>query len=139
MYSPAPPTRTEAPLAPPPASGEGPYYHQVFSATSRDGLNWTPDNRALIDHASVPAALVTPDGKIRLYYVDASRVGPGQPENMNCAESSDGGATFQVLNCTIANRAGDKAVDPGVVILPDGRYRMYYYAVTGQIDEILGL
>ena len=131
----ASPTRIQAPLAPPPPSGEGPYYHQVFSATSSDGLNWTPDNRVLMDHASVPAALVTPDGKIRLYYVDASRVGPGQPENVNCAESSDGGATFQVLNCTIENRAGDKAVDPSVVLLPDGRYRLYYYAVTGQIDE----
>ena len=131
--SPAPPT--QAPLAPPPPSGEGPYYHQVLSATSSDGLNWMPDNRVLIDHASVPAAILTPDGKIRLYYVDASRVGPGRPENVNCAESSDGGATFQVLNCTIANRAGDKAVDPSVVLLPDGRYRMYYYAVTGQIDE----
>jgi hypothetical protein len=86
----------------------------------------------LIDHASVPAAIVTPEGKIRLYYVDASKI----PENVNCAESSDGGVTFIVLNCVIANRSGDKAVDPSIVRLPDGRYRLYYYAVTGRIDAM---
>jgi len=115
--------------APQPLPG-GPYTHQVQSATSADGLTWALDNRVLIEHASVPAAIVTPEGKIRLYYVDASKT----PENVNCAESPDGGATFSVLNCTIANRAGDKAVDPSIVRLSDGRYRLYYYAVTGRID-----
>ena len=118
----------------PPTSGEGPYFHQVYSASSRDGLNWTHDNRMLLDHASVSAAIVTPEGKIRIYYVDASGAREGRSENVNCAESSDGGATFRVLNCTIANRAGDKAVDPSIVRLPDGRYRLYYYAVTGKMD-----
>ncbi len=118
----------------PPTGGEGPYSHQIYSASSRDGLTWTHDNRLLLDHASVPAAIVTPEGKIRLYYVDASGAREGRSENVNCAESSDGGATFRVLNCTIANRAGDKAVDPSIVRLPDGRYRLYYYAVTGKMD-----
>jgi hypothetical protein len=113
----------------PPTSGEGPYFHQVYSASSRDGLNWTHDNRMLLDHASVPAAIVTPEGKIRIYYVDASGAREGRSENVNCAESSDGGATFRVLNCTIANRAGDQAVDPSIVRLPDSRYRMYVVAL----------
>jgi hypothetical protein len=56
--------------------------------------------------------------------VDASQ----NPETTNCAESSDGGKSFKVLNCTIANRAGEKALDPSIVRLPDGRYRLYYYA-----------
>ncbi|MDZ7360455.1 MAG: hypothetical protein ONB46_06970 [candidate division KSB1 bacterium] len=112
------------PLQSQPQPTGGPYFHQIYSASSSDGLNWTFDNRILLDHASVPAAIVTPAGKIRIYYVDASRV----PENTNCAESSDGGVTFTVLGCTIANRANDKALDPSIVLLPDGRYRLYYYA-----------
>lgn len=102
----------------------GPYLHKIYSAASADGLTWSFDNRLLLDHASVPAAIVTPEGKLRIYYVDASQA----PENTNCAESSDGGLTFTVLGCTIANRANDKALDPSIVLLPDGRYRLYYYA-----------
>jgi len=119
-----PPTFATKPQPPAPSGGQGPYFHQIYSATSKDGLTWTHDNQMLIDHASVPAAIVTPEGKIRIYYVDASQ----NPETTNCAESSDGGKSFKVLNCAIANRAGEKALDPSIVLLPDGRYRLYYYA-----------
>jgi len=112
----------------PPSQGDqGPFFHQIYSASSSDGLRWTFDNILLLDHASVPAAVVTPEGKIRIYYVDATE----RPENTNCAESSDRGLTFKVLGCTIANRAGEKALDPSIVRLPDGRYRLYYLAATG--------
>ncbi|MEW5720572.1 MAG: hypothetical protein AB1817_18250, partial [Chloroflexota bacterium] len=83
---------------PAPSGGQGSYFHQIYSATSKDGLTWTHDNQMLIDHASVPAVIVTPDNKIRIYYVDASQT----PETTNCAESSDGGKSFHVLNCAIA-------------------------------------
>ena len=118
------PTFALKPQPPAPAGGQGPYFHKVYSATSKDGLTWTHDNQMLLDHASVPTAIVTPDNKIRIYYVDATQM----PETTNCAESSDGGKSFKVLNCTIANRAGEKALDPSIVRLPDGRYRLYYYA-----------
>ncbi len=102
----------------------GPYFHQVLSASGPDGLSFTHDGVVLLDHASVPAAIALPDGRIRLYYVDASRM----PENVNCAESLDSGRSFVVLGCTIAGRAGTKAVDPSIVRLSDGRFRLYYYA-----------
>lgn len=107
----------------PPPGGQGPFYHQIYSASSADGLTFTHDNRLLLDHASVPAAIVTPEGKIRIYYVDATQ----QPETTNCAESSDGGLTFNVLGCTISGLSADKALDPSIVQLPDGRYRLYYF------------
>jgi len=108
--------------SPPPPAG-GPYLHRVLSATSTDGLTWTADNRVLLEHASVPCAIVTPEGNVRLYYVDASQT----PETTNCAESTDGGATFKVLGLTIANRSALKALDPSIVRLSDGRYRLYFY------------
>lgn len=111
-----------------PTPAAGPYRHHVLSASSPDGLTWTAENRILLDHASVPCAIMTPDGKIRLYYVDASQM----PETANCAESSDGGATFTVLGLTIANRTAIKALDPSIVLLKDGRYRLYFYGPAQQ-------
>lgn len=107
----------------PPQQGQGPYFHQVYSASSAGGLNWAFDDILLLDHASVPAAVVTPEGNLRIYYVDASTA----PENANCAESNDGGRTFTVLECTIAGMTASKAVDPSIVLLDDGRYRLYFY------------
>lgn len=104
--------------------GGGPYTHRIESATSTDGLTWRRDGRVLLEHASVPAAVVTPAGAIRVYYVDASRL----PETTNCAESRDGGGSFRVLGCRIRGLPSPKALDPSIVRLADGRYRLYYYA-----------
>jgi hypothetical protein len=95
----------------------------VLSAASADGLAWVTDSRVLLEHASVPDAIVTPAGNLRIYYVDASQM----PETANCAESTDGGATFNVLGLTIANRSALKALDPSIMRLQDGRYRLYFY------------
>jgi len=78
----AAPTATIGPTLPPPipTSGErpclpserlfpipnpdpnGPSFHQVFIATSSDGLTWQTDNQVVIDQASVPEAVRLPDG-----------------------------------------------------------------------------
>ena len=100
----------------------------MLSATSADGLSWVTDNRVLLEHASVPDAILTPEGNLRIYYVDASQM----PETANCAESTDGGATFNALGLTIANRTALKAVDPCIMQLQDGRYRLYFYGPTAQ-------
>jgi len=113
----------------PPAPQGGPYFHRVMGATSPDGLSWTHDGRVLLEHASVPAAIVTPDGRVRVYYVDATQ----RPETVNCAEATAAG-TLRVLGCTIAGRGGAKAVDPSIVLLPDGRYRLYYYASAQNVN-----
>ncbi len=129
------PPAGQTPGAPPqgkaqPGAQGGPYLHHIESATSQDGLSWTKDERVLIEHASVPTAIVTPEGKVRLYYVDASKI----PETTNCAESSDGGKTFTVLNCVIEKLSSEKALDPSIVRLSDGRYRLYYYGAAGNPD-----
>jgi len=55
---------------PPGGPPSGPYYHQIYSATSSDGINWTVDNTLLFDHASVPGAVYFYN-KLYLYYVNA--------------------------------------------------------------------
>lgn len=102
----------------------GPFFHQIYSATSTDGINWTHDEIMLLDHASVPCAIVLKDGRIRLYYVDASTA----PEGTNCAESTDGGRSFRPLGCKIEKKSNYKALDPSIVQLKDGRFRLYFYA-----------
>ena len=60
-------------MTPQPQPTGGPFFHQIYSASSSDGLNWSFDNRMLLDHASVPVAIATPEGKLRIYYVDAAQ------------------------------------------------------------------
>lgn len=111
-------------LQSPPA---GPYTHQVSSASSTDGLDWSHDGVVLLEHASVPCAIVTPEGRLRIYYVDASRM----PETANVAESAGGDAPFVPLGLTIKGLKSEKAVDPSIVQLDDGRYRLFYYGANG--------
>jgi hypothetical protein len=91
--------------------------HRILSAQSVDGLNWTKDNRMVADRASVPDAVF--DGEnIRVYY---SKL------DIRVAISKDG-VSWEEREVVIAGLAeGEGRVDPDVVILPDGRYRMYIY------------
>lgn len=106
------------------AAGSGPRDHWVETATSTDGLTWTRESRKVLEQASVPAAVVTAGGIVRIYYVDASRI----PETTNCADLR--GTTARVLGCRIAGIPTRKALDPSIVRLRDGRYRLYYYAAN---------
>ncbi len=112
-----------------------PVNHKIYSASSSDGLNWTPDQRLLLDRASAHSAIVTKEGAIRIYYVDGSKT----PETTNCAESTDGGLTFRPLNLTITRQTGIKALDPSIVMLKDGRYRLYYFVETSPPSQPEGI
>ncbi|MBI2441204.1 MAG: hypothetical protein HYV35_07535 [Lentisphaerae bacterium] len=128
------PVRPEAqPQEPPkPVMGiGGPYTHKILSASSADGLNWTRDKGARLEHASVPCAVADGD-RILLYYVDADR-GPGRPESIGCAVSSDG-LQFEKQPFAIEGLPTHKAVDPSVLRGPDGKFRLYYFASGGPGD-----
>jgi len=118
----------------PPQGGRpqgGPFTHKVLSASSQDGLVWTRDPGVRLEHASVPCAVATGD-RIFLYYVDANR-GPGLPESVGCAVSSDG-LVFERQPFTIDGMRSVKAVDPGVLRDPDGTFRLYYLASNAAGD-----
>lgn len=109
----------------------GPKNHEVRSASSPDGLDWTHDDVVLLRSASVPTVAVTDDGKVRLYFVDASRM----PETVNAVESTDGGKTFEKTDFKIEGLSKFKALDPSIVKLDDGRWRLYYFGCAKNPDE----
>lgn len=102
----------------------GPYQHQIHSATSADGLTWTRDGGVRLDHASVPCALAESD-RIFLYYVDADR-GPGLPESAGCAVSSNG-LDFVKQPFVINGLPTYKALDPSILKDGTGTFRLYYF------------
>ena len=104
-----------------------PYWHQVYRAFSSDkGASWEKENILIKDHASVPDAILKDDGMIISYYVD------GEFDSVDCIVSKDNGKIFSAGNCTIYGFTEEKAWDPEVVKLDDGRYRMYFYAPKQQ-------
>lgn len=114
----------------PPAPGQGIYNHQIYSATSPDSLTWTKDGALIFDHASVPEAVITEDGIIHLYFMDAS-----EGHQMSVAISKDLGKTWSKSAVEISNRQEQDggAVDPNVILMPDNSFRMFYFGSFGKI------
>ncbi|MBI4296526.1 MAG: hypothetical protein HY667_05365 [Chloroflexi bacterium] len=96
--------------------------HTIYSAVSTDGLSFEKEGVRIDPHqttdrgwASVPEAVVLPDGRVRLYYVsDALDVGHGIVSAI-----SDDGLSFSREGPVLSG-----FVDPAVVRLSDGTYLM---------------
>ena len=102
--------------------GPGQSVHSVFSAVSTDGLRFEKegiriDSQQTPDRgwASVPEAIILPDGRVRLYYVSD---GLDVQHGIVSAISKDG------LNFTREETRLTGFVDPAVVRLNDGSYLM---------------
>lgn len=105
------------------------------SAISTDGLTWTKEQGTRLggggapDYGtiSVPDIIELPDGRYRMYYVgDMFNKGPEENQNtIRCAVSSDNGLTWK--RETISGISA-QSMDPDVIVLPDGTYRMFYTA-----------
>jgi hypothetical protein len=111
----------QPPLRPGPPPGGGLACHRVLVATSRDGLSFATEDRVVLDRASVPEAVAEGDGA-RLYYVS------GEPGHHGIWTARIAGGRVAPPTRVLLDGAfvGD-AVDPDVVRLPDGRYRLYYF------------
>jgi hypothetical protein len=102
--------------------GPGQSVHSVFSAISTNGLSFEKegiriDSQQTPDRgwASVPEAIVLPDGRVRLYYVSD---GLDVKHGIVSAISDDG------LNFTREETRLTGFVDPAIIRLPDGSYMM---------------
>lgn len=100
----------------------GPYYHQIYTANSTNGIDFTRNNDILIENASVPDTIMMPDGTLYAYAVDGAR---RSISGILVARSKDNGATWEQGSAKLSSSS--KAVaDPEVVLLEDGSIRMYY-------------
>lgn len=113
-------------VQPPP--GGGPFNDEVWTATSKDGLKWTISAEPVARKASVPGVVETKDGKLRIYFVDFNnRPGPGE-EQLSVIDSDDGKSWSKSARITIKGKPNKgAAVDPSVVRLDDGRFRLFYF------------
>src|ERR1043166_9889060 len=117
------------------ARGLGPWATRLMLATSQDGLAFKRTNKVLADQTGVPNAMVEQDGRARLYYIDfgngniiAAAIQKGPDDWVYRRVKIEG---LPRASKSIESRSGSSdPVDPTVVLLPDGRYRLYYMQGT---------
>jgi hypothetical protein len=95
----------------------GPFYHQIHLARSTDGLTWQTDDVVIRNHASVPS-LVGWQETLWIYVADPA-------QNWLMVLRQDGDVWWETRT-QIDGFDPTYAVDPDVVILPDGRLRLYF-------------
>jgi hypothetical protein len=103
----------------------GPGTEDIGVARSADGVTW--EKLGTVNFGDLggmtpvdPDVIELPDGRLRMYFYDIA--GPQGQNSIYSAVSSDG--------ITFALDAGSRFTlsniyDPNVIVLPDGRYRMY--------------
>lgn len=108
--------------------GPGESIHSIFSAVSSDGLSFQKEGLRINSEtsgdnswASVPDAIVLPDGRVRLYYVTAA----GMQHGIGSAISSDGLNFVKEPGIRVPD-----LVDPALVKMGD-RYLLF----AASIDE----
>lgn len=92
-------------------------------AASPDGLTFTPTGRHIADQAGVPNAILDGDGAIRVYYNDIFN-----RNQITVALSRNQGKTWRYYRVEVTDLPANHLppVDPTVVRLEDGRYRLYF-------------
>ncbi len=104
-----------APVGPAP----GPYYHRVSLAYSQDGLQqWQVEETPLREHISMPD-MVYWQGTLWVYGVDGA-----DPGLVVLHQNADG--TWQEARVQMEGEEQATLADPDVVVLPDGRLRLYF-------------
>lgn len=108
---------------------DGPWNHRLLLAVSGEGISWQKLNSILADQASVPDVIVDREGYIRVYYVDFYNGG------IVVAISRD----LENWSYIRVKGISPEWVDPSVILLPNGRYRLYasYMPLDGKQNKIV--
>ncbi|MBI4256623.1 hypothetical protein HY626_01035 [Candidatus Uhrbacteria bacterium] len=112
------------------SSKEGPYERRVMTAISYDGLSYTENGTWIADQAHVPDAVIKND-TIYLYYTGWI---VGDHLNTSAvAISEDQGQTWTYKYVNLENAGSiDRLVDPDIVLLEDGTFRLFFTAGNPQ-------
>ena len=98
---------------------------RLVLATSVDGLVYERVGRVVTDQGNVPDLVVDDSGRLFLYYTGGT---VGERENATAvAISEDDGENWTFYYVDIEGE-GESFVDPDVVLLDDGTFRLYYTA-----------
>ena len=98
------------------------YDHRIQWAHSEDGVRFQSDGHVLLEHASVPDGIRRDDGETWVYYVNGI---PGQHAVFIARLEGEQLVPFERLYLD-GEVVGD-AVDPDIVALPEGGYRLFYF------------
>ncbi|MBS7615064.1 hypothetical protein KEJ18_04965 [Candidatus Bathyarchaeota archaeon] len=105
-------------------NADGPWNHRIMEATSADGLTWIKSNFIVSEQASVPDVIVDENGRVRVYYVDYKNGG------ISVAIFDDSSWIYKkVVGVT------PEWVDPDVVLLPTGEYRLYAFYMAPSVEQ----
>lgn len=127
---------TTSDFTPPTGKADGPddfnaWSSRLLFATSTDGLTWTRTDELITDQANVPSAVVK-EGRIFVYFVTWAEELRNQ---IAIAISNDGGKSWVFKEVLINGRQGNPT-DPDVVLLEDGRFRLYFTSQIPTVSEI---
>lgn len=126
----------------------GPWRHWVWGPMkSPDGVHFSGEETTVLQKASVPELVYTPDGNLWLFYVDGDlerlrskaaageAVGPGLRGfgGLAAAVSRDG-RIFEEVELQFRGELPLYMVDPDIVTMPDGSYQLYYLGVP--VDRV---
>ncbi len=126
-------------------AGGGPTPHQIFSAASPDGLNWTADPGVRYGPGSNiprsgehPAAVLHPDGSVGIFAFDNGA--GGGPLALYYARSTDGGLTFGEPSLVPLTNSLNGAFgnDPDVILREDGSILLAAGGFTTSIGGYVG-
>jgi hypothetical protein len=99
------------------------YSHHIRAMDSSDGLSFLKNDTVILDHASVPEAILRPDGEVWVYFISGQ---PGQHALFIAKQKADG--SLETFDCVrIDGVINGNAVDPDIVQMDDGRYRIFFF------------
>ena len=106
---------------------EGPWYDDLYISYSTDGLTFTGE-KLFVPHAGVGNLILGSNGEIIATFQYFSYQNEDMFDKICYTVSTDGGITWseiKLLNITDLPM-GPNAVDPTLVLLEDGKYRLYF-------------
>lgn len=109
---------------------ESPGHFRMLTATSEDGLTFTPTGNLIMDQANVPDMVLDDNGRLFLYFTGWQL---GDRRNTTAvAISDDLGETWVFKYLELDGFGREPLVDPDIVLLPDGTFRLLGTSVIGQ-------